>query len=81
MSERATKRKPLLRSKLRERSRKLFQRRRELLRIEVGDGLRELEQLIKRGLQRLVAFQFRQRGDEPVKREHQTLGAAGTIIS
>ena len=80
MSERATKRKPLLRSRLRERGGKLLERRRELLRIEVGDGLRELEQLVERGLHRRVVFQLRQRGDQTVEREHQALGAAGLEI-
>ena len=56
---------------------KILQRVGKLFRVEVGNGLRELEQLVERRLHRLVVFKFRQRGDESVEREHQTLGAAG----
>ena len=56
------------------------ERRGKLRRVEIGNGLREFEQLIERGLHRRVVFQLRQRGDEPVEREHQTLGATGLEI-
>ena len=59
---------------------KFLQRVGKLFRVEVGNGLRELEQLVKRGLRGIVIFQFRQRGDEAVEREDQTLGAAGVNL-
>ena len=49
---------------------KFLEHVRKLFRVKIGDGLRELEQLIERGLHRLVVFQLRQRGDEAVERKH-----------
>ena len=57
-----------------------MQRVRELFWIKIGNGLRELEQLVECGLHRLFAFQLRQRGDQTVERKPQTLSAAGLEI-